>query len=130
MSAADFDELAVHRYVGARLVDPADRPAGVRFTVHEGIEGRPGFLNAGIISMLIDSAAYLALEPLLDPDEDAVTHNITVSVLRPVARGEEVLLRGRVLQRGRRVAFLDADATVDGRVVASARVVKTVIRRP
>ena len=37
--------------------------------------------------------------------------------------------RGTVLRRGRAVAFLRADAVVDGRVVAAAQVTKTVVAR-
>lgn len=129
-AGVDIEALPIHRYIGVTLIDP-DRPQdGIQFTVHPGIEGRPGQLNFGVISLLIDAAAYLALQPSFEPGEDAVTHDIHESVLRSVASGEVVQLRGRVVQRGRRVSFLEAEATVAGRLVATARVTKTMVREP
>ena len=50
--------------------------------------------------------------------------------LRTVHVGQRVELRGRVLKKGRNVAFLESTATVDGAVVATGRVTKSIIARP
>ena len=67
-------------------------------------------------------------DPSLSDEEHAVTHDLTVSLMRPVAAGKRVDLTGTVLRRGRAVAFLRAEATVDGEVVAAAQVTKSVVR--
>lgn len=124
---ASFAESPLHRFVGAELVDPERPEAGARFTVGPNTEGRPGTLNGGVISMLLDSVAYLALAPSLGPGATALSHDLHISLLRGVSVGQTVELVGRVVQQGRRVAFLDATATVDGTLVASARITKTVV---
>jgi acyl-coenzyme A thioesterase PaaI-like protein len=63
----------------------------------------------------------------LSDDEHAVTHDLSVSLLRPVAADKRVDVRGTVLRRGRAVAFIRAEATVDGEVVAAAQVTKSVV---
>jgi acyl-coenzyme A thioesterase PaaI-like protein len=45
-----------------------------------------------------------------------------------VSPGKRVDITGTVLRRGRQVAFMRADATVDGQVVAAAQVTKSVVR--
>ena len=77
---------------------------------------------------LLDVASYLALAPSLAAGEHAVTHDMSVQLLRPVQAGVRLRLRGEVLRSGRRVAFLRADARVDGIVVAAAQVTKTLMR--
>ena len=51
-----------------------------------------------------------------------------MSLLRPVSAGKRVDITGSVLRRGRAVAFMRAEATVDGEVVAAAQVTKSVVR--
>ncbi len=58
-----------------------------------------------------------------------MTHDVTASLMRTVPRGAQVQVRGLVVRRGRSVAFLRAEATVDGAVVAAGQVTKTLIRR-
>jgi acyl-coenzyme A thioesterase PaaI-like protein len=79
------------------------------------------------VTALLDVAAYLALLPHLTDQEHAVTHDQSVSLLRPVSAGRRVEVRGSVLRRGRAVAFLRAEATVDGVLVATGQVTKTVV---
>jgi acyl-coenzyme A thioesterase PaaI-like protein len=79
------------------------------------------------VTTLLDTACYLALLPHLSDDEHAVTHDLTVSLLRPVAAGQRVDVVGTVLRRGRAVAFLRAEAIVDDVVVAAAQVTKSVV---
>jgi len=84
-----------------------------------------GMLNGGVLYGLLDSIAMLALLPMLDAGQHAVTHDLHVSVLRPTPLGARCELFGKVLRLGRGVAFLDAHATVEDRVVAAARVTKS-----
>jgi uncharacterized protein (TIGR00369 family) len=123
-----FAQTPLHRFIGAELLDPEHPERGACFTVGPATEGRPGTLNGGVISLLLDSVAYLALAPTLAPGETALSHDIHISLLRGVTVGSRVELVGRVVQQGRRVAFLDATATVEGTPVATARITKTVVQ--
>lgn len=126
----DFEQSALHRHFGVRLVDPAQRHLGCWFVASPAVEGRSGQMNGGVLSVLLDACAYLALEPALGDDEDAVSHDLHISMLRPVMIGDRVDLRGELVQKGRRVAFVNSEARVNGRLVASARITKSIVQKP
>lgn len=121
-------DIPLHRFLGMQLRDPADPSAGIWFPVDGPAQNQVGVLHGGVIYTLMDVAGFLALLPSLSDEEHAVTHDLTVSLMRPVAAGKQVDLTGTVLRRGRAVAFLRAEATVDGEVVAAAQVTKSVVR--
>jgi uncharacterized protein (TIGR00369 family) len=120
-------EIPLNRFLGMQLRDPADPSAGIWFPVGPSAQNQAGVLHGGVVTTLLDTACYLALLPHLADDEHAVTHDLTVSLLRPVAADARVDVVGTVLRRGRAVAFLRAEATVDGAVVAAAQVTKSVV---
>ena len=120
-------DIPLHRFVGLQLLDPADPSAGIWFPVGPPAQNQVRLLHGGVVTALLDVATYLALLPHLTAGEHAVTHDQSVSLLRPVGADRRVEVVGSVLRRGRAVAFLRADATVDGTLVATAHVTKTVV---
>jgi uncharacterized protein (TIGR00369 family) len=120
-------DIPLNRFLGMELRDPADPSAGVWFPVARPAQNQAAVLHGGVVTTLLDTACYLALLPHLTDDEHAVTHDLTVSLVRPVAADARVDVVGSVVRRGRTVAFLRAEATVDGEVVATAQVTKSVV---
>ncbi len=120
-------DIPLNRFLGMQLRDPADPSAGVWFPVGPSAQNQAGVLHGGVVTTLLDTAAYLGLLPHLTDDEHAVTHDLTVSLLRPVSADRRVDIVGTVLRRGRAVAFLRAEATVDGQLVATGQVTKSVV---
>lgn len=120
-------DIPLHRFLGVRLLDPGNPSAGISFPVGEAAQNQAALLHGGVVTALLDVASYLALLPHLDDAEHAVTHDMSVSLLRPVGPDENVAVVGDVLRRGRAVAFLRAEATVDGRTVAAAQVTKSIV---
>ena len=120
--------IPLHQFLGMELRDADDPAAGIWFPVGPPTLNPVGLLHAGVIYSLMDVACFLALIRHLGDDEHAVTHDLTVSLLRPVSPDKRVDITGTVLRRGRQVAFMRADATVDGQVVAAAQVTKSVVR--
>jgi uncharacterized protein (TIGR00369 family) len=120
-------DIPLHRFLGVELLDRADPTAGLWFPVGVPAQNQVRLLHGGVVTALLDVAAYLALLPHLAADEHAVTHDQTVSLLRPVSADRRVEVVGTVLRRGRSVAFLRAEATVDGTLVAAGHVTKTVV---
>jgi uncharacterized protein (TIGR00369 family) len=121
-------EIPLNRFLGMRLRDDADPSAGIWFPVGPSAQNQAGVLHGGVVTTLLDTACYLALLPHLSDGEHAVTHDLTVSLLRPVSADQRVEVVGSVLRRGRTLAFLRAEALVDGVVVAAAQVTKSVVR--
>jgi len=122
-------DIPLHRFLSVTLLHPQDASAGIAFPVDTPAQNQVGLLHGGVVTTLLDVAAYLALLPELGEDEHAVTHDLSAQLLRPVPGGRRVEVRGTVLRRGRAVAFLRAEAIADGRIVAAASVTKTVVSR-
>ncbi|MGY1694324.1 MULTISPECIES: PaaI family thioesterase [unclassified Geodermatophilus] len=120
-------DIPLHRHLEMQLRDPADPPAGIWFPVGAAAQNQAALLHGGVVYTFLDVAAFLALLPSLGEGEHAVTHDLTASLLRPVRAGARVDVTGSVLRRGRAVAFLRAEATVDGALVASAQVTKSIV---
>ncbi len=121
-------DIPLNRFLGMQLRDPADPSAGVWFPVGPSAQNQAAVLHGGVVTTLLDTASYLALLPQLSDAEHAVTHDLTVSLIRPVAAEERVDVTATVLRRGRAVAFMRAEATVGGELVATAQVTKSVVR--
>lgn len=86
-----------------------------------------GGLHGGALYSLLDATCLLALLPLLGKSEHAVTHDLHVSVMRAAPVGSTVTITGRVVRRGKQLAFLEARAECDGKLVAAARVTKSIV---
>lgn len=125
--AGVLDVIALHRFLGVRLVDPEQPTAGIVFSADDAAVNNVGVLHGGVVTAPLDVACYLALLPDLAGGENAVTHDVTASLMRPVARGSQVQVPGFVVRRGRSIAFLRAEARVADSVVAAAQVTKTIV---
>ena len=77
--------------------------------------------------MLCDVCAYSGLISALGDQEDAVTHDIHVSVLRPVKEGSEVIYKSSIVKRGRTLCFINVEARSNDKLIATARVTKSMI---
>ena len=90
-----------------------------------------GGLHGGVLYALMDAVSMLALLPKLAPAQHAVTHDLHASMMRTVAQGACCQLSAQVLRQGRTLAFIEATARVEGALVASARVTKSItVRTP
>ena len=123
-------DIALHRFLGVALLDASDPSAGIVIDVEDTSLNNAGVLHGGIVTALLDVACYLALLPDLVPGENAVTHDVSASLMRAVPRGARLQISGTLVRRGRRVVFLRAEATVDGAVVAAGQVTKTLVGGP
>ncbi|GAB2919051.1 hypothetical protein GCM10027047_15770 [Rhodococcus aerolatus] len=123
-------EIPLHRYLGLTFLDPADPAQGVRMTVGAASVNNVDVLHGGIHVALLDVACYLAVLPHLGAAENALTHDCAAQLMRGVPRDGVVEVRGELLRRGRTLAFLRAEVTAAGRVVAAGQVTKSVVALP
>ena len=77
--------IPFHQFLGMELRDADDPAAGIWFPVGPPTLNPVGLLHAGVVYSLLDVACFLALIRHLGDDEHAVTHDLTVSLLRPVS---------------------------------------------
>jgi uncharacterized protein (TIGR00369 family) len=116
-------------FLGARPVDRSRPETGVAIKVTDEALNAVGALHGGVISTLLDVAAYMALAPELREEEEAITHALFVSYQRGVSRGEEVVARGRLTRRTGRLAFVTSELCNDRELIASAQVTKSIVSR-
>lgn len=119
--------IPLHRFLGIRPIDPTSPAAGIVLPPTGAAVNNASVVHGGIIAALLDVASYLAILPVLAPAQNAVTHDLKASLMRPVPHDAEVRLVGTVLRCGRTLAFLRADATVDGVLVATGQVTKSLV---
>jgi uncharacterized protein (TIGR00369 family) len=86
-----------------------------------------GTLHGGMIATLADTATGLAYRTVLEPGTSHVTSSLTVAFLVP-GRGGTVTAKGRVLKRGRRFGYAEADVVdEEGTLLARATATFTVL---
>jgi uncharacterized protein (TIGR00369 family) len=84
-------------------------------------------MHAGVVYMLCEVACYTSLLHDLEEEEMATTIDSHFNFLRPVIPGEKLDVHGRLLRRGKGVAFMEAEAFVNGKMVARATITKAII---
>jgi uncharacterized protein (TIGR00369 family) len=115
-------------FIGARPLDAKRPDFGIALSVTSDTLNAVGALHGGVISTLLDVAAYMALAPELDADEEAITHALFVSYQRGASSGDQLAVRGHVVRRSRRLAFVTAELGDDEQVLATAHVTKSIVR--
>jgi uncharacterized protein (TIGR00369 family) len=89
-----------------------------------------GFLHAGAIASLADSANGYAAYTLAPPDTDVLAVEFKINLLQP-ARADRFLARARVLRPGRTLSVCQADVvTGDDEARLVATMMSTIIIRP
>jgi uncharacterized protein (TIGR00369 family) len=101
-------------------VDPDAGTIEVAFTATEQFLNPVGVVQGGLLSAMLDDTLGPALVATLGPGEFAPTSDLHVQFLRP-ARPGRLVGRGRIVRRGRDVAFMAGElADESGELVAVA----------
>ncbi|HRD76206.1 MAG TPA: PaaI family thioesterase [Hyphomicrobiaceae bacterium] len=96
-----------HVGVGEAVIELRPRPA---------ISQQHGFVHAGAVSAIADSAAGYAALSLMPANRGVLTTEFKINLLAPAA-GERIIARGRVVKAGRALTLAQTDvvALADGR---------------
>lgn len=95
-----------------RAIDPAAGTIEIGFTADERFANPQGFVQGGFVAAMLDDTHGPALFAQLDGAWFPVTVSCSISFLR-AARCGGFVGRGRVVSRGRTIAFTEADL-IDG----------------
>jgi len=108
------------RYLGVEVDAAGEGWARLRLPVRDALRNAAGApVHGGVYSALVDMAVGGALSTLHEASAGGVgqsTLDLNVSFLAP-SRGDDILAEGRILRRGRTIAFgeariTDADTTL------------------
>jgi len=81
-----------------------------------------GVVHGGVYATILDTAMGGAVVSLLTEDETAATTSLYVEFLSAARAGDTLIARGRVLRRGRHIAFAQGDLFgADERRLSQAR---------
>lgn len=127
---ASFARQAMMATLGARL--DAVRPGEVHIAMAhaQSLTQQNGFMHAGAITSIADSACGYAAFTLAPPASDVLAVEFKISLISP-ARAPAFVARGRVLRSGRTLTACIADVygVSDGQEELVATMLSTIITR-
>ncbi|HUK37644.1 MAG TPA: PaaI family thioesterase [Methanomicrobiales archaeon] len=116
-----FDELKRHgreanpffRMMGIDVDSIGEGTAALSMQVRPEMHNGVGWMQGGIFTAMADEAMALALYTVISPDERIATISETTSFLKGAREGATLVATGRVVRKGRRVAFTESEVRKD-----------------
>ncbi len=97
---ASFARQQFMTRLGARLERVAAGEVCIRLPFEPALTQQHGFLHAGVVTSIVDSACGYAALTLMEPGAAVLSVEFKVNLLAP-ARGREFVALGRVVRAGR-----------------------------
>lgn len=104
-----YAKQTVMATIGARLARVAPGEVDVELPFRADLTQQHGFLHAGIVATVLDSACGYAAFTLMPADAGVLSIEFKVNLLAP-AEGERIIARARVVRAGRTISVCQADA--------------------
>lgn len=103
-----FTAQSIMQLIGAELTSVKPGVVEISLPYRKDLTQQDGFLHAGIITTIADSAAGYAAFSLMPAGSGVLSVEFKVNLLRP-ARGERFLARAEVLKPGKTLTVVRAD---------------------
>ena len=103
-----FDRQAFMTTMGATLDRVAPGEVDIRLPVHPGLTQQHGFVHAGAVAAIADSACGYAAFSLMPADAGVLAVEFKINLMSP-AGGDYLVARGRVIRAGRTLNVCQAD---------------------
>jgi len=105
---SSFAKQAAMRTIGAEIVHVAPGEVDLRLPFREELTQQHGFMHAGIIGAVADSACGYAAYTLMPAEAAVLSVEYKLNLMAPAA-GEAFIARGRVKRAGRTLTVCTAD---------------------
>lgn len=114
--------------IGATLIHVAPGEVDIHLPWRADLCQQHGFLHAGIVATVADSAAGYAAFSLFPPEASVLTSEFKLHLLAP-AEGEAIVARARVLKPGRTLTIAETEvaALKGGREKLCAKLIGTLV---
>ena len=109
-----FARQQVMSTLGASLTHIAPGEVDIQMPIRDDFTQQNGFLHAGILATVADSACGYAAYTLMPAGSDVLSVKFKLNLLAP-AVGESVIARARVLRAGRTITVCRADVHARGK---------------
>jgi uncharacterized protein (TIGR00369 family) len=103
-----FAEQSIMQLIGARLARIEPGAIDIEIGYQKSLTQQNGFIHAGIITTIADSACGYAAFSLMPETADVLSVEFKVNLLAP-AIGEKFLAQGRVLRAGKTLTVARGD---------------------
>jgi len=107
---ASFGRQKAMALLGARMTEVGAGTTEIVLPFREDLTQQHGFLHAGIITSIVDSACGYAALSLMPPGTGVLTIEFKVNLLNPAA-GERFVARGHVVKPGRTIMVCTGEVT-------------------
>lgn len=96
------------RTIGATLTSLAPGEVEITLPFRDDLTQQHGFVHAGIVTTIVDSACGYAALSMMPPNTGVLTVEYKVNLLAPAA-GTHLIARGRVTRPGRTIIVCSGD---------------------
>jgi len=107
--------------MGIDVVSLEEGKAVLAMKVRDDMLNGEGYLQGGMFTALADEAMVLAIYSLLEKDQAIATISETTGFMKGAGPGMVLIAEGRVIKKGRRVVFSEADVKLEGKQDIVAR---------
>jgi uncharacterized protein (TIGR00369 family) len=103
-----FDKQIVMELIGGQLTRVEPGVVEISLTYRSDLTQQHGYVHAGIITTIADSACGYAAYTLMPPNSDVLAVEFKVNLMRP-AKGDTFVARAEVIKSGRTLTVVRAD---------------------
>ncbi|MBA2706917.1 MAG: PaaI family thioesterase [Gemmatimonadaceae bacterium] len=125
---SSFERQGFMTTLGATLTLVEPGAVEIRLPIHAGLTQQHGFVHAGAVASIADSACGYAAFSLMPADAGVLAVEFKINLMAPAA-GDFLIARGRVIRVGRTLNVCQADvaAVTGGTERAAAMLTATVM---
>jgi uncharacterized protein (TIGR00369 family) len=103
-----FDKQRIMRTIGATLEHVAEGAVHIALPVRADLTQQHGYVHAGIIATIADSACGYAALSVMPEDAAVLSIEFKINMLAP-AEGTRLIARGQVIKPGRTIVVCNAE---------------------
>jgi uncharacterized protein (TIGR00369 family) len=103
-----FARQGIMHTIGATLEAVAPGEIAIRFAPRDALSQQHGFVHAGVVATVLDSACGYAAFSLMPENAGVLTIEFKISLLAP-AQGDYLVATGRVKKPGRNITFAEGE---------------------
>ncbi len=103
-----FEKQQVMKTFGCVLEQVTPGAVTIRMPFRDDLTQQHGFLHAGVVATVVDSACGYAALSLMPEGAAVLSIEFKVNLLAP-AKGEQIVARGRVIKAGRTISVVSGE---------------------
>ena len=105
---ASFDKQGLMNTLGASILHITPGAVDIALLASPSVSQQHGFVHAGAVAAIADTAAGYAALSLMPPGAGVLTTEFKINLVAPAA-GERVVARGRIIKAGRTLSLAQTE---------------------